>query len=72
MLWGAFLVLLPAALVIAGPISFDLAAVTWIAIAHAALFATAGVYLLYYQVMANAGGGNLLLILNGTLFRRRD
>lgn len=109
MLTGSTLVLLPAALIIDGPISFNLQPVTWAAIAYVALLATAGAYLLYYRVLAMAGSGNLmlvtllippvaivlgawaldeqlrnqayagfgllalgLLILNGTLFKRRD
>jgi len=62
MLTGSTLILLPAALLIDGPIRFDLQPVTWLAIAYYALFATAGAYLLYYRVLAMAGSGNLLLV----------
>ncbi|MDU9003187.1 DMT family transporter [Sedimentitalea todarodis] len=62
MLTGSTLILLPAALVIDGPISLDLQPVTWAAIAYYALIATAGAYLLYYRVLAMAGSGNLMLV----------
>ena len=62
MLTGSTVVLLPAALIIDGPISFDLQPVTWAAIAYYALIATAGAYLLYYRVLAMAGSGNLMLV----------
>jgi drug/metabolite transporter (DMT)-like permease len=62
MLTGSTLILLPAALLIDGPIAFDLQPVTWGAIAYYALLATAGAYLLYYRVLAMAGSGNLMLV----------
>jgi len=62
MLTGSTLMLLPAALIIDGPIRFDLQPVTWTAIAYYALFATAGAYLLYYRILAMAGSGNLMLV----------
>lgn len=62
MLTGSTLILLPAALLIDGPISLDLMPQTWAAIAYYALFATAGAYLLYYRVLAMAGSGNLMLV----------
>lgn len=62
MLTGSTMILLPAALIIDGPISFDLQPVTWAAIAYYALIATAGAYLLYYRVLAMAGSGNLMLV----------
>ncbi len=62
MLTGSTLVLIPAALIIDGPVGFDLQPVTWAAIAYYALIATAGAYLLYYRVLAMAGAGNLMLV----------
>ncbi|WP_370300941.1 DMT family transporter [Pseudooceanicola sp.] len=62
MLTGSTVILLPAALIIDGPVQFALQPVTWVAIAYFALFATAGAYLLYYRVLAMAGSGNLLLV----------
>ncbi len=62
MLTGSTLILLPLALFVDGPVSFDLQPVTWGAIAYYAIFATAGAYLLYYRVLAMAGSGNLLLV----------
>ena len=62
MLTGSTVILLPAALIIDGPVQFALQPVTWAAIAYFALFATAGAYLLYYRVLAMAGSGNLLLV----------
>lgn len=62
MLTGSTLVMLPAAWLIDGPVSFDLQPVTWAAIAYYALVATAGAYLLYYRVLAMAGSGNLMLV----------
>ncbi len=62
MLSASTLILLPAALIIDGPIAFDLTVRTWGAIAYLTLFATAGAYLLYYRVLAQAGSGNLMLV----------
>ena len=62
MLTGSTLVMLPAALLIDGPIDFDLQPVTWAAIGYYALIATAGAYLLYYRVLSMAGSGNLMLV----------
>lgn len=62
MLTGSTLILLPAALIIDGPISLDLQPITWAAIAYYALIATAGAYLLYYRVLDMAGSGNLMLV----------
>lgn len=62
MLTGSSLILLPAALLIDGPVRFDLQPITWAAIAYYALFATAGAYLLYYRVLGMAGSGNLMLV----------
>ena len=62
MLSGSTAILLPAAWLVDGPVSFDLRPVTWAAIAYYALAATAGAYLLYYRVLAMAGSGNLMLV----------
>lgn len=62
MLTGSSLILLPAALLIDGPVAFDLKPVTWAAIAYYALAATAGAYLLYYRILAMVGSGNLMLV----------
>lgn len=62
MLTGSTVILLPAALWIDGPVSFDLAPRTWGAIGYYALVATAGAYLLYYRVLGMAGSGNLMLV----------
>lgn len=62
MLTGSTLILLPATLMIDGPVSLHLNAQTWAAIAYYSLFATAGAYLLYYRVLAMAGSGNLMLV----------
>lgn len=62
MLTGSTAILLPAALLVDGPVSFDLQPVTWAAIAYYAVIATAGAYLLYYRVLAMAGSGNLMLV----------
>ena len=56
------LILLPAVLWHDGMPSFDLAPPTWAALVYAALFGTAGAYLLYYRVLALAGAGNLLIV----------
>jgi len=62
MLTGSTAILAPAALLIDGPVSFDLRLATWAAIAYYAIVATAGAYLLYYRVLAMAGSGNLMLV----------
>ncbi|AAV95383.1 DMT family transporter [Ruegeria pomeroyi] len=62
MLTGSSLILLPAALLIDGPVTLSLQPVTWAAIGYYALVATAGAYLLYYRVLAMAGAGNLMLV----------
>ncbi|WP_299959110.1 DMT family transporter [uncultured Roseobacter sp.] len=62
MLTGSTLVTLPLALLVEGPIEFDLAPVTLVAIGYYAVIATAGAYLLYYYVLARAGSGNLMLV----------
>ncbi|MFD3189130.1 DMT family transporter [Sedimentitalea sp. HM32M-2] len=62
MLTGSTVMLLPAALIVDGPMVMDLQPVTWLAIAYYALIATAVAYLLYYRVLAMAGSGNLMLV----------
>lgn len=62
MLSGASLILLPAAWLIDGPVSFDLTLRTWGAIGYLTVIATAGAFLLYYRVLALAGSGNLMLV----------
>jgi drug/metabolite transporter (DMT)-like permease len=62
MLSGSTLLLIAPALLIDGPIRFDLAPGTWVAIAYYSLIATAGAYLLYYRVLGMAGSGNLMLV----------
>lgn len=61
MLTGSALVMVPAAILIEGPISFDLEPQTWGAIGYYAVIATAFAYLLYYRVLAMAGSGNVML-----------
>ncbi|MEL7212056.1 MAG: DMT family transporter [Pseudomonadota bacterium] len=61
MLTGSALIMIPAAILLEGPIRFDLEPRTWGAIGYYAVFATAGAYLLYYRVLAMAGSGNLML-----------
>ncbi|MFC6687113.1 DMT family transporter [Jhaorihella thermophila] len=62
MLTASTLMLLPTALLIDGPLTFDLQPTTWGALAYLSLAATAGAYLLYYRVLAMAGSGNLMLV----------
>ena len=54
-------VTVPAALLIDGAPSFDLAPGTVLALAHLSVVATAGAYLLYYSVLRLAGSANLML-----------
>ena len=61
MLTGSSLITLPAAWLIEGPMTLHLQPQTWAAIAYYAIVATALAYLLYYQVLAMAGSGNLML-----------
>lgn len=61
MLTASSLISIPTALLIDGPMRFDLAPITWAAISYYALIATAFAYLLYYRVLAMAGSGNLML-----------
>ncbi len=78
MLTGASIITIPLAIMVEGPIQFDLEPTTWAAIGYYALVATAFAYLLYYRVLAMVGSGNLMLctlllapfaIVLGALFR---
>lgn len=62
MLTGGAIIMIPAGLVVEGPMRFDLQPATLGAIAYYALCATAFAYLLYYRVLAMAGSGNLMLV----------
>lgn len=62
MLTGSTIMLIPAALLLDGPVDLDLAPRTWASIAYLSLAATAGAYLLYFRVLAHSGAGNLLLV----------
>ena len=62
MLTGSTVIMLPAALILDGPVRFDLMPVTWLAIGYYALIATAGAYMLYYHVLRMTGSGNLMLV----------
>jgi drug/metabolite transporter (DMT)-like permease len=62
MLGASTLFLMPAVWLVDGEVSFDLSLRSWAAIAYLSLFATAGAYLLYYRVLAQAGSGNLMLV----------
>ena len=53
--------LVPAAIVVDGVPSVALEGRTVLALAHASLVATAGAYLLYYDVLRRAGSANLML-----------
>jgi drug/metabolite transporter (DMT)-like permease len=61
MLTGSSLVMLPAALLIDGPV-LPRQPETWLAIGYYSLVATAAAYLLYFRILAAAGSGNLLLV----------
>ncbi|MBW4708803.1 DMT family transporter [Roseobacter sp. YSTF-M11] len=62
MLTTASVITVPLAIMLEGPIRFDLQPVTIMAIVYYAVIATAGAYLLYYYVLDLAGSGNLLLV----------
>lgn len=62
MVTGATMVMLPLAWAFEGPLTFDLAPRTMMAIAYYALIGTALAYLLYYRVLAMAGSSNLMLV----------
>lgn len=61
MLTGSTVIMVPLAWMLDGPITLDLHPRTWAAIGYYALIATALAYMLYYQVLAMAGSGNLML-----------
>ncbi|MEW9920775.1 DMT family transporter [Marimonas sp. MJW-29] len=58
----ATLIMLPAAWMLEGPVTLDLAPRTMLAIGYYAIPGTALAYLLYYRVLAMAGSGNLMLV----------
>jgi len=62
MLTGGTVLMVPAAWIIEGPMTLDLAPRTLGAIAYFAIAATALAYLLYYRVLGMAGSGNLTLV----------
>lgn len=62
MLTGSSLIMLPLTLLVEGGVGLPSSATGALAIAYYALAATAGAYLLYYRVLAQAGAGNLMLV----------
>ena len=62
MVSGGFVIILPLAWMVEGPLTLDLAPRTMAAIGYYALIATALAYLLYYRILAMAGSGNLMLV----------
>lgn len=62
MLTGSTLITVPLAFMFDGPVTLLLEPRTIAAIGYFSIIATAGAYLLYYQVLALAGSGNLLLV----------
>lgn len=62
MLTGSTLITVPLAVSVEGPITLALQPVTLLAIGYYAIVATAGAYLLYYNVLRMAGSGNLMLV----------
>lgn len=62
MLTASTILMLPIALSVDGLPSLTLPWQTWVAIGYYSIIATAGAYLLYYQVLALAGSGNLMLV----------
>ena len=62
MLTGALVVMLPLTLLREGHVDLPTTLRGTMAIAYYALIATAGAYLLYYRVLAQAGSGNLMLV----------
>lgn len=61
MLTGSSVIMLPAALIIDGPPTFDLSAQAILAIGYYSIIATAVAYLLYYRILGSAGAGNLMI-----------
>ena len=62
MLTGSSLLTIPIAVWVEGPLTLSLEPRTLAAIGYYAVIATAGAYLLYYQVLGMAGSGNLMLV----------
>ena len=62
MLTGSTAIILPLAFVIDGMPTLVLLPETLISIGYISIGATAGAYLLYYRVLAQAGSGNLMLV----------
>ncbi len=62
MLTAAALILVPSALAVEGAPSLDYSPATWGALAYLAAIASALAYMLFYQVLALAGAGNLGLV----------
>ena len=62
MLTGSTILTIPIAIWFEGPLTLDLEPRTLAAIGYYAIIATAGAYLLYYQVLGMAGSGNLMLV----------
>jgi len=62
MLTGGSIVMVPAAFMIDGVPDFALGATTFGAIAYYVVFATAGAYLLYYRILAQAGSANTMIV----------
>ena len=62
MVSGGFVIILPLAWMVEGPLTLDLEPRTMAAIGYYALIATALAYLLYYRILAMAGSGNLMLV----------
>ena len=62
MLTGSSILMVPVAMIVEGPVSFDLRPETYWAIGYASVAATALAYLLYYRILGMAGSGNLMLV----------
>ena len=62
MVTGGFVIILPLAWMVEGPVTLDLQPRTMVAIGYYALIATAFAYLLYYRILQMAGSGNLMLV----------
>jgi drug/metabolite transporter (DMT)-like permease len=62
MLTGSSVVMVPAAFIIDGIPSFNLSVTAFGAIAFYVVFATAGAYLLYYRILAQAGSANTMIV----------
>ena len=62
MIIGSSLLLIPTALWLDGPPSFELMASTWTALLVLAVLCTSVPYLLYFNILKRAGSGNLMLV----------